>query len=422
MKTIIVFLIISILLFSCRAIKTSPADYAVQQDKTRGHILAIFMDGTRDRQRKNPKKRSHVQNTYLLADRNIRSLYVEGVGAGNRLRDALNAITTNKRIMRAYRFLAEHYQPRDSICLFGFSRGANQCRILSGFIYTIGITDLTNIKSEKRKQKFILDLYEQYTDTITASARKYKLALFIDQWNKTHPSESTTYDTTGKTMIEVMGLWDTVEALEIGDMKETPTPVPRHLNQLYNVKKLYHAVSLDDNRAFNYTPILATHKEVLLHPWQDINNIVEEVWFNGSHKDVGGGHKKKGELNSISLKWMLSRLEPYNIFRDTTPLINTYGTANDMRRNAIMRKTSPGDSLRGINKYWLAMNPAWNKNRIKVHRSVIDRLAAGVTQDFKIARGRTDWYDWYPFKDCFVVEGKRRTFKKDCWCIEVVDD
>ncbi len=409
-------------LYSCRGIKTLPANYTEQPEGVRPHMLAIFFDGTRDRQYKNPGKRTHVQNTYLLADKNIRSLYVEGVGAGNRLRDALNATSTNQRIMRAYRFLAEYYQPGDSICLFGFSRGANQCRILSSFIYTIGVIDLGKINDEKGKQQLILDLYDQYVDTINASARKYKLAQFINRWNTKNPSQAVTFDTTGKTMIEVMGLWDTVEALDIGDMKETTTPVPQHLNQLYNVKKLYHAVSLDDNRAFNYTPILTTHKDVLLHEEQDINTIVEEVWFNGSHKDVGGGHKKHGELRGISLKWMLSRLRPYNIFRDTTPVINTYGKANDMRRNTLMRKTSPGDTIRGINKYWHAMNPSWNKHRIKVHQSVIDRLAAGVVQDFKTANGRIDWYDWFPFSECFVAEGKKRIFRKDCNCIEVVYD
>lgn len=385
-------------------------------------MLAVFFDGTRDRQHKNARKRSHVQNTYLLTHKNIRSLYVEGVGAGNRLNDALNAVTTNKRIMRAYRFLAENYQAGDSICLFGFSRGANQCRILSGLIFTIGVTDLRNISSEERKQQFLLDLYDQYTDTISSSARKYKLALFINQWNETHISEKVNYDTSGKTMIEVMGLWDTVEALKIGDNNENPTPISLHLNQLYNIKKLYHAVSLDDNRAYNYTPILATHKSVLLHSWQDINEITEEVWFNGSHKDVGGGHKKRGELNGITLKWMLNRLRPYNIFRDTTPVINTYGKVNNMRSTAIMRRTSPGDTLRGINKYWLAMNRDCNWHRIKVHQSVIDRLAKGVVQDFKTEDGRTDWYDWHPFKDCFIAEGKKRLFKKDCYCIEVVGE
>lgn len=383
-------------------------------------MLAIFFDGTRDRQQENPRKRTHVQSTFLLAHNNICSLYVEGVGAGNRLNDALNAITTNKRIMRGYRFLTENYQPGDSICLFGFSRGANQCRILSSLVFTIGVTDIRKITGEERKQQFILDLYEQYVDTLNASQRKYKLASFINQWNKAHPAETVSYDTTGKTMIEVMGLWDTVEAMEIGDMEEDPTPIPQHLNQLYNVKKLYHAVSLDDNRAFNYTPILATHKEVLLHPWQDINDIVVEVWFNGSHKDVGGGHKKRGELNGITLKWMLQQLKPYNIFRDTTPRINIYGSVNNMRRTAIMRNTSPGDTLRGINKYWQSMNPAWNSHRVKVHRSVIDRLAAGVVQDFKIRDGRTDWYDWHPFKECFIADGKKRLFKKDCTCMEVV--
>ena len=409
---------------SCRAVKTLPRNYAAYQQRERPHVLAIFMDGTRDKPHSNIRRNSHVKNTQALASADIRSLYIEGVGAGNRLVQAAKATTTNERIMRAYRFLSEHYQPGDSICMFGFSRGANQCRILSSLIYTIGIIDMKKIRDKSIKQPLLLEVYKIYIDTIGASGKRSKLVNFIKNWNNQHPGEELAYDTSGSVLIELMALWDTVEAFEISDTLETTTPILQHLNQLYNVKKLYHAVSLDDNRAFTYTPILATHKEVALHANQHLDNIVEEVWFNGCHKDVGGGVKKveRAKLNGISLKWMLSRVKPYHIFRDTTVQIITMGDANDMRRTAFLRKLSPGDTLRGIDKYWGLMDADWNKHRIKVHQSVIDRLAAGKLQEFKTRNGRLDWYDWEPFNQCFTKEGNKRIFRKDCSCIEVVND
>jgi hypothetical protein len=245
---------------------------------------------------------------------------------------------------------------------------------------------------------------------------------------KTHPLDSVRYDTSGKVMIALMGLWDTVEALQIGDKIEATTPLPTHLNQLYNVKKLLHAVSLDDNRAFNYTPILATHKDVQLLPGQDINTIVDEVWFNGSHKDVGGGHKKKQDLQHISLNWMLSRVDSYRLFRDTCLKKDYSGKVHNMRKY-YLRFTSPGDTLRSIRTYWADMNPSWNRHRIRIHRSVVERLNEGRVQQFKTRRKKkhpVDWYDWPEFAHCFArdpAHPKRRIFKeKECDCIEVTGD
>ncbi len=432
-RILILSIFVISLLFSCRGIRTLPADYAGYQQKSRPHMIAIFMDGTRDKPHKDLLRNTNVFKTHRLADTNIKQLYIEGVGAGNRVKDGIHAITTNERVMRAYRFLSENYKKGDSICLVGFSRGANQCRILSSIIYTIGIIDLSQIKNEREKQTLLLQLYELYVST-PAAVKKNTLATTINNWETNHPGQQVVYDTTGHTMIEVMALWDTVEAFIIDDELEMSTPIPHHLNQLFNVKKLFHAVSLDDNRAFNYTPILVTHKEVEFGPGRHIDSIVEEVWFNGCHKDIGGGIRKKNkdQLSAIPLKWMLSALKPYNIVRDTVFEPELFGAANDMRRKWYHRKTSPGDTLRAIDKYWELMNPNWNQHRIKVHQSVIDRLDSGIVQSFKLiykdGTKRADWYEWEPFKHCFTkdtINGKERIrFRKDtiCPCIEIVND
>lgn len=423
--------VIILLLWACRGIRTLPASYTQIQQKSRPQVISIFMDGTRGKLHAEARRNTNLLKAHFLADNNSKKLYIEGVGAGNRIKDGMYARTTNERVMRAYRFLTSNYRQGDSIFLFGFSRGANQCRILSGIIYTIGILDLEQVKQEQEKQTLLLALYDLYVST-PSSQKKKTLATYINNWVAKHPGETVTCDTSSSTMIEVMGLWDTVEALTINDEFETGTPVPYHLNQLYNVKKVYHAVALDDNRAFNYTPLLVTHKEVELGPAQHMDSIVEEVWFNGSHKDVGGGirNKKKDQLSGISLKWMLSALKPYHLFRDTAIHTNIYGTVNDMHRKWYMRRTSPGDTLRAIDKYWQAMNPNWNSHRIMLHQSVIDRLDSGIVQAFKFKRRkdgstRADWYEWEPFKHCFTkdtVNGTERIRFSDCPYIKVVKD
>lgn len=428
LKTVTSLLLVIFMVSACRPVKSIPEDFAKLQPKERGTMLAVFMDGTRDRPQNKLHKNTHTKTMHSLAYANFPSLYVEGVGAKLRFKHIKHAITTDQRIMRAYRFLSTYYEAGDSICLFGFSRGANQCRILASFIYTIGIVKLDGIKNEEDKQPFLLDLYKVYATTVSVEAKRKKMAAFIREWESSHPGQSVSYDLSGNTPIELLALWDTVEALMVNDRQEIAVPIPVHLNQLYNVKKFFHALSLDDNRAFNYTPVLATHTNVELHPTQDIDSFVEEVWFNGSHRGVGGGvkNKKYNELCGVSLKWMLEKIKPYHIARDTSFKLFPLAKVNNMRSTLLLRKTSPGDTLRGIDKYWYQMNVNYHGHKITIHQSVIDRLAAGVIQPFKLKKKkgtRTDWYDWEPFSPCFRKEGDKRIFlKESCSCIEVVSE
>ena len=93
--------------------------------------------------------------------------------------------------------------------------------------------------------------------------------------------------------IRFLGLWDTVgqfglpgEQLQAGHDLSCPR----------NVRRCYHALSLDENRAlFPLTRMLRDDAPV--------DGFVE-AWFRGVHSDVGGGNGNRG-LNWISLHWML---------------------------------------------------------------------------------------------------------------------
>lgn len=418
---------------SCRGIKHIPVDYSKQHPGKRNSMIAVFMDGTRDAPQKKSWKNTHVKTFHSLAFPDFPSLYLEGVGARMRLRHTRKAITTDKRIMKAYRFISINYQPGDSICLLGFSRGANQCRILASFIYTIGIINVESVLKEEQREPFLLKLYALYESKNELAEKREAMVGFIKNWEQEHPGKKIYYDVTGTTPIELLALWDTVEALEIGDREEKLTPVSHHLNQLYNIRRFYHAVSLDDNRAFNYSPIIATHREVGLHPGQSIDSVVEEVYFNGSHKDVGGGvkSKRRNQICEISAKWMYEKIKPYRLLRDTVFVANIYGKVNNARSSIIGKLSSPKDTLRGIDKYWTSMSTNYNGHKIKVHQSVISRLEKGYTQPFKNKRKngvRADWYTWKPFKNCFKRkkdESDKWVYefqKNDCNCITVVDE
>jgi uncharacterized protein (DUF2235 family) len=106
--------------------------------------------------------------------------------------------------------------------------------------------------------------------------------------------------------IRFLGLWDTVgqfglpgERLQAGHDLTCPR----------NVRRCYHALALDENRAlFPLTRLLRDDKP--------IEGFVE-AWFRGVHSDVGGGNGNRG-LNWISLHWMFKAAQ-----REGLPIIQS---------------------------------------------------------------------------------------------------
>ena len=115
--------------------------------------------------------------------------------------------------------------------------------------------------------------------------------------------------------IRFLGIWDTVKS--VGYIRPKNLPHTRH-NPI--VQTVRHAVSLDERRSMyamttwggldadtrpaTYVPASwGTH--MAQRPpieWQD----VEEVWFAGSHADVGGGYAANvSSPADVSLKWMI---------------------------------------------------------------------------------------------------------------------
>lgn len=408
-----------ILAQSC-SIRTIPKDYTGNARDEDPEVLAVFMDGTNNKANSDPLRNTHIKTLHGLVNDRVRSLYIEGVGTRFKPLGSLLGLGTKARITRSYYFLSRHYNAGDTICMLGFSRGANQCRILSNLIYTAGIANLERLKSASAKKRIIRTIYRKYRGNHPLAERRARVAAYLDGWNSRHPDQMIRYDTTGKVRIELMALFETVEAFDIFDRREVIVPRRDHLNQAMNVKKLIHAVSLDDNRAWTYTPVLVSDSRVAVPVDADKNRLIEEVWFSGSHRDVGGANKRDPELQNVSLAWMWKRLEPYRLFRDTTIEQDIYAPAHNMNGTFWLRMAF-ADNNRNIHHYFKGMRTTYFDKQLVVHRSVIDRLAAGVLPEFKTTRGRKDWFDLPPFSSCFESKGKARILKPDCACIEVVD-
>jgi uncharacterized protein (DUF2235 family) len=76
----------------------------------------------------------------------------------------------------------------------------------------------------------------------------------------------------------------------------------------------YHAMAIDENRAFFPLTRLATSGRTFAK--------LREVWFRGVHSDIGGGNANRG-LNWIALDWMFE-----NALRHDLPIDPSAVTAN----------------------------------------------------------------------------------------------
>lgn len=193
----------------------------------------------------------------------------------------------NRQIRRAYGYLASRYRRGDRIILMGYSRGGYAVRSLAGVIDTVGL-----VRAEHANVRNIVTAYRHY--------QRNPSGPYAHQFR-----ERFCHREIG---IEMVGVWDTVKALGLR------LPLLWRLAELQHgfhshhlglsVKAGYHALALDETRVV-YEPVL----------WDCPPNWpahIEQVWFRGTHGDVGGqlaGAYAARPLANIPLVWMLGKLE-----------------------------------------------------------------------------------------------------------------
>jgi uncharacterized protein (DUF2235 family) len=189
------------------------------------------------------------------------------------------------RMQRGYKFLCENYQDGDEIYIIGFSRGAFQARSLAGLVALAGIAR----SAEPETVTAVWDCYEQ---------------------NKSAPDPARLSELRAgaayPVRIKCVGVWDTVGNLGIpfvkrSLIKELQGFQNTELSPLVDVG--LHALAIDEPRG-PFEPTLWTHKRGSTLPE---GQIVEQVWFPGSHANVGGG-LKDSRLSDIALLWMAERI------------------------------------------------------------------------------------------------------------------
>ncbi|MBF6127304.1 DUF2235 domain-containing protein [Nocardia brasiliensis] len=228
--------------------------------------------------------------------------YVSGPGARGFLADRLMGgafgLGLEANLSSAYWHLALNWEPGDEIYIFGFSRGAFTARSLSGLIDRIGI--LTPEAMISGKYPKALEIHQQVPPkdgSIPAAWTKFRK----DNCHVEQPK------------VNFLGVFDTVGALGVPGL--TSLRYRFHNVKLApSVHCARQALAIDERRR-NFEPCLW---EVPVEPnikYRRGFQRVKQVWFEGAHSDVGGGHKECG-LSDVTLRWMVREAESVGLAFD----------------------------------------------------------------------------------------------------------
>ncbi|KAJ7450761.1 hypothetical protein FB451DRAFT_973805, partial [Mycena latifolia] len=206
--------------------------------------------------------------------------------------DLAFALNFKDIILKAYRWLSQTYKPGDKIFFFGeifsflslntigFSRGAYQVRTLAGMIQTVGLIEPGN---EELIPLFVFHIIG-LTEEAEEIAKNFKKTFSRD------------------VRIHFLGAWDTVSS--VGVFRGKPLPLTSSARHICTFR---HALALDECRV-KFLPEYVDGGSSTASDSTDAGSPIDvkEVWFAGTHSDIGGGIKKNLDLNlsSVSLLWM----------------------------------------------------------------------------------------------------------------------
>lgn len=199
-------------------------------------------------------------------------------------------------VLQLYVALTALQDPHDHVFLFGFSRGAFTVRALAGMVWRYGLP---------------IGRDEASARTRFAKAWRLFRAEFPDHSGEKARTAHAFRADGRECPFHFLGLWDTVKSY--GGLKPIILP---HLRHNPAVAVVRHALSLDERRAW-YEPTTWGRLDLDRQDGNAMSRVapedlcriehqdVREVWFSGTHSDVGGGSLAK-DTAAIALRWMLS--------------------------------------------------------------------------------------------------------------------
>lgn len=255
-------------------------------------------------------------------------------------------------VKEAYRFIVRYYdngkrkyendQEADKIYLFGFSRGAYTARVLAGFIHNVGLLDPVNLNLldyAYRAYKDVTDYKDENEAEMRDGGAFAEVRLYERMLRPQRPQ------------IKCLGLFDTVSSvLESG---RRFLRFRSHASTRYNpsVEHVRHAVAIDERRTMfqpQLWPLGQNYRPIRHHKDSERPQDAKEVWFSGSHGDVGGGYPEaKSALAKIPLHWMVEETAAMGL-RYKTRTVNRLVLGKNGDYVAPDPLAVPNNSMKGI--------------------------------------------------------------------------
>ena len=282
----------------------------------------------------------------------------------SKLFDSAMGLSIRHHFLKAYRFLAQHYEPEDQIYLFGFSRGAYTARAVAGAIRMFGL-----LRPELEGLEDLVWAIYSGENNLPASrfaaAPVFKKVFGIEGMETEKDSERFSVK------IHCVGVWDTVSAFgTISDQRTLP-----HTSDNSDITHVRHALSIDERRSIFQANLFGPKV-------RSQHKSFKQVWFAGVHSDVGGGYPEaEGTLSKVSLNWMLDEVIQLGL------------KINPDQRQHLMNdakaKHPPADPLgpihESLEKSWHLLEvipqrrydsalgrPAWQRPNLWHHRPVVE--------------------------------------------------
>jgi uncharacterized protein (DUF2235 family) len=268
--------------------------------------LIVCIDGTWNSSAEESRFRSYPTNVERISKLLVndgerqRVVYRPGVGTRGHIDRLIGGVWgagTRRLICDGYRFLCEHYELGDRLALFGFSRGAFQVRAILGIIARIGVLRFDQLEYVPKAVSLAQRPLWMSRGSISAFSAAH--CHRVDQ-------------------ITFVGVWDTVirygpflrpvrKTLELARRTQFGLIDNRIPDRVLH---LCHALALDECRG-------------AFRPWRAIGakQQVEELWFAGTHSDVGGGYADTG-LSEFPLQWMIERAQYCGLVFQRTPSVS----------------------------------------------------------------------------------------------------
>lgn len=215
---------------------------------------------------------------------------IAGLTFGYRLQDD---------IVDAYRFLMNNYEEGDRVYIFGFSRGAYTARVVSAMLHLYGLVMRGNDP-----------LVPYAVQMLWAMARAKEGAPYQARAQLARDFKRTISSRACKT--HFLGVWDTVNSVGwIG----SPLTIPFGRDNP-DVAIVRHAKALDERRAFFRVNWFK----------EDARRDIKEVWFPGTHCDVGGGWPEaESGMSKYPLAWMATEAMKAGLLVDQARLDEVLG-------------------------------------------------------------------------------------------------